>query len=210
MDWNFAELTRAQRYKLLVGLVVPRPIALVSTISRAGVVNAAPFSFFNVLGDEPPIVIISAEDRADGTMKDSTRNIADAGEFVVNLVDEDIAKRMHDCSVDYPPDVSEVALVGFTSAPSVQVKAPRLAEAPAALECTLHSRIDIDTRHLLIGLVRHMHVRDGLVDAQTLRIDMDAYRPVGRLFANRYARTRDQFALDANAYVEQMAKAGRV
>ncbi len=210
MHWNFAELTRAQRYKLLVGLVVPRPIALVSTISGAGVVNAAPFSFFNVLGDEPPIVIISVEDRADGTMKDSTRNIADSGEFVVNLVDESIAARMHDCSVDYPPEVSEVAMVGFTSAPSVQVKAPRLAEAPAALECTLHSRIDIDTRHLLVGLVRHMHVRDGLVDAQTMRIDMDVYRPVGRLFANRYVRTRDQFALDANAYVEQMAKAGRV
>lgn len=209
MDWDFDHLERARRYKLLVGLVVPRPIALITTVDAGGVVNAAPFSFFNVLGDEPPIVIVSIEDRDSGAMKDTARNIGDSGEFVVNLVDESIAGRMHGCSVDYPPGVSEIERVGFTAAASTRVRPPRLAEAPAALECTLHSRIDIDSRHLLIGRVRHLHVRDGLVDPATLRVDMERYHPVGRLFANRYARTGDQFALDANEYLERMARAGR-
>jgi flavin reductase (DIM6/NTAB) family NADH-FMN oxidoreductase RutF len=209
VDWDFSMLDRASRYKLLVGLVVPRPIALVTTVSAAGVVNAAPFSFFNLLADEPPIVILSIEDRDDGRVKDSARNIGDNGEFVVNLVDEAIAQRMHACSVDYPPEVSELDQVGFTRVASVQVGAPRLAEAPAALECRLHSRIDIEARHLLIGQVCHLHVRDGMVDAATLRVQMENYHPVGRLFANRYTRTRDQFALESNEYLERMAGAGR-
>ena len=209
MNWNFTELERALRYKLLVGLVVPRPIALITSLSATGVVNAAPFSFFNVMGDEPPIVIVSIEDRDSGAMKDSARNIVDSGEFVVNLVDEAIAEKMHACSVDYPATVSEIDMVGFTCEPSTQVKPPRLAEAPAALECTLHSRIDIDTRHLLIGQVRHLHVRDELIDPVTMRMRMDNYHPVGRLFANQYTRTGDRFALEANAYLERMAAAGR-
>ncbi len=209
MDWNFAELERTKRYKLLAGLVVPRPIALITTVSLAGVVNAAPFSFFNVMGDEPPIVIVSIEDRDNGTLKDSALNIVESGEFVVNLVDEAIAERMHACSVDYPPEESEIERVGFTCVASSQVRPPRLAEAPVALECTLHSRIDIDTRHLLIGQVRHLHVRDELVDPVSLRVRMENYHPVGRLFANQYTRTRDRFGLEANAYLERMAAAGR-
>ena len=209
MDWNFAELERAKRYKLLVGLVVPRPIALITTVSQGGVVNAAPFSFFNVMGDEPPIVIVSIEDRDSGALKDSARNISESGEFVVNLVDEAIAEKMHACSIDYPPEVSEIEMVGFCCAASTQVRPPRLAEAPVALECTLHSRIDIDTRHLLIGQVRHLHVRDELIDPASLRVRMDNYHPVGRLFANQYVRTRDRFALEANAYLERMTAAGR-
>jgi flavin reductase (DIM6/NTAB) family NADH-FMN oxidoreductase RutF len=197
------------RYKLLTGLVVPRPIALLTTIDAAGVVNAAPFSFFNVLGDEPPIVIVSIEDRDNGNLKDSARNIADNGEFVVNLVDESIAERMHECAVDHPPGTSELDIVGFTAAASAKIRPPRISEAPAALECTLHSRINIDTRHLIIGQVRHLHVRDGLVDPATLRVDMQGYRPVGRLFANRYTRTRDQFAYESNTYLERLQKAGR-
>ena len=108
MDWNFATLETAKRYKLLAGLVIPRPIALISTQSAAGVVNAAPFSFFNVMADDPPIVIVSIENRVDGRMKDSGRNILESGEFVVNLVDEAIAERMHGCAADFPPEVSEI------------------------------------------------------------------------------------------------------
>ena len=210
MNWNFDQLQRAQRYKLLVGLVVPRPIALVTSQSATGVVNAAPFSFFNVLADEPPLLILSIEDRDSGPMKDSARNMLASGEFVVNLVDESVAARMHACAVDYPPEVSEIEMVGFTTAPSVSIKPPRIVEAPAALECTLHSKVEIGKRRILFGLVRHLHVRDGLVDGTTLRVDMDNYHPVGRLFANRYCKTGDQFALDKNAYVERMQDAGRV
>lgn len=209
MDFNFDELERPLRYKLLTSLVVPRPIALVTSLSADGVINAAPFSFFNVLADEPPIVIVSIEDRASGPMKDTARNIIERREFVVNLVDEAIAAQMHDCSTDMLPEVSELQAVGLTAAPSSRVEPPRILEAPAALECTLHSDISIDKRRILIGLVRHLHVRDELLDPKTMRVDMGLYRPVGRLFANRYCRTRDQFALQKNAYLEQMEQAGR-
>lgn len=210
MDFDFDKLERPLRYKLLTSLVVPRPIALITSLGADGVVNAAPFSFFNVLGDEPPIVIVSIEDRDSGPMKDTARNIIDRKEFVVNLVDESIAVQMHGCSNDMPPDVSELEAVGLTQAPSVSIAPPRILEAPAALECTLHSDISIDKRRILIGLVRHLHVRDGLVDPETLRIDMSLYQPVGRLFANRYCRTAEQFALQKNAYLEMMEQAGRV
>lgn len=209
MDFDFDRLERPLRYKLLTGLVVPRPIALVTSLSAAGVVNAAPFSFFNVLADEPPIVILSIEDRASGPMKDTGRNIIERREFVVNLVDESIAVQMHGCSNDLPPEVSELQVVGLTEAPSKSVSPPRILEAPAALECTLYSDISIGKRRILIGQVRHLHVRDGLVDPQTLRIDMNLYHPVGRLFANRYCRTGGQFSLEKNAYLEQMEQAGR-
>lgn len=209
MDFDFDTLERPQRYKLLTSLVVPRPIALVTSLSASGVVNAAPFSFFNVLADEPPIVILSIEDRPTGPMKDTARNILERKEFVVNLVDEGIAAQMHGCSNDLPPETSELAEVGLTPVASIGIAPPRILEAPAAMECTLHSEISIDKRRILIGRVRHLHVRDGLVDPQTLRIDMSRYQPVGRLFANRYCRTVEQFALEKNAYLAAMEQAGR-
>jgi flavin reductase (DIM6/NTAB) family NADH-FMN oxidoreductase RutF len=209
MDFSFDTLERPLRYKLLTSLVVPRPIALVTTMSASGVVNAAPFSFFNVLADEPPIVIVSIEDRASGPMKDTARNIMERKEFVVNLVDESIAVQMHGCSNDMPPEVSELTETGLTPAASIAIAPPRILEAPASLECTLHSEISIEKRRILVGLVRHLHVRDGLVDPQTLRIDMSRYHPVGRLFANHYCRTGEQFTLQKNAYLEAMEQAGR-
>jgi flavin reductase (DIM6/NTAB) family NADH-FMN oxidoreductase RutF len=209
MDFDFDTLARPSRYKLLTSLVVPRPIALVTTVGAGGIVNAAPFSFFNVLADEPPIVIISVEDRTGGPMKDTARNIVERKEFVVNLVDEGIAAQMHGCSNDLPPEVSELDAVGLTAAPSVAVSPPRIREAPASLECTLHSDISIDRRRILIGLVRHLHVRDGLVDPDTLRIDMSRYQPVGRLFANHYCHTGNRFTLQKNAYLDQMEQEGR-
>ena len=209
MDFDFDTLARPSRYKLLTSLVVPRPIALVTSVGADGIVNAAPFSFFNVLADEPPIVILSIEDRTGGPMKDTARNIIERKEFVVNLVDEAIAEQMNGCSNDMPPEVSELEAVGLSGVPSVAVSVPRILEAPAALECTLHSDISIDRRRILIGRVRHLPVRDGLVDPQTLRIDMSVYQPVGRLFANHYCHTGDRFTLQKNAYLEQMEQEGR-
>jgi flavin reductase (DIM6/NTAB) family NADH-FMN oxidoreductase RutF len=142
-------------------------------------------------------------------MKDTARNILERREFVVNLVDEGIVVQMHGCSTDMPPETSELQAVGLTATPSLSIAPPRILEAPAALECTLHSDLSIGKRHILIGLVRHLHVRDELLDPQTLRIDMSRYQPVGRLFANRYCRTGDQFSLQKNAYLEQMEQAGR-
>lgn len=210
MDFDFDSLSAKERYKLLVALVVPRPIALVTSLSAAGVVNAAPFSFFNVLGDDPPIVILSVDQRTPGSFKDTAGNIQTAREFVVNLVDEAIAEKMHACSQNFPPQVSEIEAVGFTTSPSRTVAPPRITEAPVALECRLHSVIDLHTRHLFIGRIHWLHVRDGIVDPATRRVNMDRYFPVGRLYANRYCRTRDQFALEMNEYLQSLSKFGRV
>lgn len=209
MDWNFETLTAAQRHKLLSGLVVPRPIALVTTVGASGVVNAAPFSFFNVLGEDPPALIISIGHREPGdgpaaqssvALKDTARNIAENGQFVVHLVDEAITERMHGCSLAFAPEVSEVERVGFTTAPSRTVAPPRIVEAPVAMECRLHSRLALGNHDLIIGVITWLHVRDGLVEPDSLRVRLDDYHAVGRLSGSRYVRTRDLFSIDAKAF----------
>ena len=158
-------------------------------------VNAAPFSFFNLMGEDPPIVVVSLESRADGSIKDTMRNIRRSGEFVVNLVDEAIAAAMHQSSADYPPEVSEASAVGLSLAPR-DVAVERIAEAPASLECRVLQTVAIGpTRRIIIGEILRLHVRDGLADPATKRIREDAYHPVGRLYANSYVKTRERFSL---------------
>jgi flavin reductase (DIM6/NTAB) family NADH-FMN oxidoreductase RutF len=202
MEIDFSAIDRQKRYKLLTSLVVPRPIALTTTLSATGTVNAAPFSFFNALGDDPPIVIISLDWRLDGEMKHTERNIRANREFVVNMVDEAIAEKMHGCAVEAPSELSEIDLVGFTTAPSRRVKPPRIAESPVALECKLHTALDFKARALIIGEIVWMHTREGIIDPETLRRAPNTYHPVGRLYANRYCHTRDEFKLDNTAYAE--------
>lgn len=183
-------------YKILCSLVIPRPIALVSTLGPGGVVNAAPFSFFNVFSEAPPLVVLGLQHRADTSPKDTTRNIGSSGEFVVNLVDEPLAEAMNICATDFPPEISEPEAVGLATAPSVHVAPPRIAEAPAALECRRELSLNFGPhRELLIGRVLHVHVRPEVMDA-AYNVDIAAYRPVGRLFADLYTRQRDAFALE--------------
>jgi flavin reductase (DIM6/NTAB) family NADH-FMN oxidoreductase RutF len=210
MELDLEALGRPQRYKLLTSLIVPRPIALVTSVGEDGVVNAAPFSYFNVFGEEPPIVVISLDARTDGAMKHTARNILTTREFVVNLVDEALAEQMHGCAVEAPDGVSELDLTGLAAAPSRCVRPPRIATAPVSLECKLHTDIDFKTRMLFIGQIAWMSVRDGVVDPANLRRVPGAYLPIGRLFANRYCRTRDEFTLDNGPYMEMLQKMGRV
>jgi flavin reductase (DIM6/NTAB) family NADH-FMN oxidoreductase RutF len=191
-----SELVAKERYRLLIGLVVPRPIAFITTRGEDGVVNAAPFSFFNLMGEDPPIVVVSLESRADGSIKDTMRNIRRSGEFVINLVDEAIAAAMHQSSADYPPEVSEIAAVGLGLASCRDVAVERIAEAPASLECRVLQTVAIrPTRRIVIGEILRLHVRDTLVDPATKRIREDDYHPVGRLYGNSYVRTRERFSL---------------
>lgn len=195
-------------YKILSSLVVPRPIALVSSLSAAGVVNAAPYSFFNVVSEAPPLLVIGLHHNADGTPKDTTRNIAESGEFVVNLVDEDIAAAMNVCATDFPADMSELGPAGLTTAPSTVVKPPRIAEAPAALECRREVSLAFgDKRELVIGRIVHVHVRDGIM-TENFNVHLDRYRPVGRLFANLYGRISDRFELVRGFYKDWQAGRG--
>ncbi len=207
MDFAFAELDATQRYKLLTALVVPRPIALVTSVGPEGVVNAAPYSFFNTFGQDPPLVVLGIERRARTVSKDTGRNIDATGEFVVNLVDEDLAAAMNLCAVDFPAEISEPEIAGLALAGSRFVRPPRLAAAPAALECRLFTLMRIGAaRELVIGEVVGAHVRDGLLDPERLRIDYERYRPVGRLCGDLYCLTRERFALRRRSYAEWRAE----
>lgn len=195
MDLKFGELEQKIRYKLLIGLVYPRPIALVSTVNANGVLNAAPVSFFNAVADDPPLVMLSFNRRSDGELKDTVKNIRRTGEFVVNLVDEAIANAMLRCGEELPETESEFAAAGFTPAPSAEVAPPRVLEAPASLECRLLQRIALGpAREIMLGEVLHAHARDGLVDPATWRVS-ESYRPIGRLYGDRYCTTRQRFDL---------------
>ena len=204
----FSEIAPRERYKLLCASVTPRPIALVTTLSD-GVVNAAPFSFFNVFSEDPALIVLGLQHKPGNDPKDTTRNIAAAGEFVVNLVDEALAEAMNICAIDFPPKVSEIEAAGLSLLPGVSIGVPRIAEAPFALECrkTLSMAFS-PTRELLVGEVVRLHAREGLVDPATLRVSMSDYKPVGRMFGDGYSRQNDRFDLKRGSYAEWVAKKG--
>lgn len=182
-------------YNILSSLVTPRPIALITTINGAGVVNAAPFSFFNVFGSNPPMIAVAPGNRAPGVLKDTAKNIRETGEFVVNLVDEAIAQQMVRCSDGLPPEESEISHSGFTKAPSVVVKCPSIAEAPVAMECREHATIEVGTNRLVVGIVHRVHVREGIMDPETCRLIGD-YAPIGRMASpDWYCRTTDKMRM---------------
>jgi len=196
MDLRLAELPPLERYKLLIGLVIPRPIAWISTYSANGLANCAPFSFFNVFSEDPPLCVIGINPRSDGQIKHSLKNIRRTKEFVVNLVDEDTANAMHLSSKEFPEDVSEFSETGLTPVPALTVKHPRIAQAAACLECKVERLIVVSgTRELVVGEIQLVHARDGIIDPQTKRISEKRYRPIGRLFADRYCTTRQRFNL---------------
>ncbi len=193
MQYAASELSPHERYKLLISFVLPRPIAWVTTIGPTGVVNAAPFSFFNVFAEDPPLCMFAINKRPDGRIKDTWTNIQRSGEFVVNLTDEPLAQAMHESSGDFPPDIGEPDYLKLGLAPSTAIKPPRLAAAPWSLECKIWQVINVkDDRQLIIGEGVHFHVRDELWDPKAMRVLMDKYQPVGRMFADRYCRTNDR------------------
>jgi flavin reductase (DIM6/NTAB) family NADH-FMN oxidoreductase RutF len=199
-------VTPHERYKLLISFVLPRPIAWLTTIGPTGVVNAAPFSFFNVFAEDPPLVMIAINKRPDGRIKDSWTNIQRTGEFVVNLTDEPLARAMHDSSGDFPPNVGEPDYLGLKVAPSVDIKAPRLADAPWAMECKTWQVLNVkDDRQLVIGEGVRFHIRDELWDPKAMRVHMDRYHPIGRMFADRYCRTDDRVVFPAAPVVKAKA-----
>jgi flavin reductase (DIM6/NTAB) family NADH-FMN oxidoreductase RutF len=183
-------------YQLLVSLVTPRPIALVTTLSPDGRVNAAPFSFFNVLGAQPPIVAFAPGDRDNGTPKDTAVNVRATHEFVVNLVDEAIAEAMNQCAASLPYGENELVRAGLTAAPSSLVKPPRIAEAPANLECVEWGTLQIGGNRVIIGIVKRLHLREELFDPEKKRIHADKLFLIGRMAAPHwYCRTRDRFEM---------------
>jgi flavin reductase (DIM6/NTAB) family NADH-FMN oxidoreductase RutF len=194
MEYDLTEKDYDSAYALLASLICPRPIAWVTTLNDNGTINAAPFSFFNAVGDDPPMVMFCPGNRADGTPKDTARNIRRCGEFVINLIDESLAAPMVRTSASLPYGVSEVDAEDLEILPSSSISVPRIATAAAALECALHEILEIGHNRMVLGIVRRIHVREDFVDAATSRIK--GYHPLGRMASpDWYCRTQDQFEI---------------
>jgi flavin reductase (DIM6/NTAB) family NADH-FMN oxidoreductase RutF len=198
MEYDPQHLSPRERYKVLTSFVLPRPIAWVTTIGPTGVVNAAPFSFFNVFAEDPPLCMFAANLGPDGLIKDTVANIQRTNEFVVNMTDEPLAQAMHETSGDFPPEIGEPGHLGLKLAPSSKIAVPRLADAPWAMECRTWKTIDVNHDRLLImGEGINFYIRDELWDAAAMRVHMDRYHPIGRMFADRYCRTDDRVVFPA-------------
>jgi flavin reductase (DIM6/NTAB) family NADH-FMN oxidoreductase RutF len=183
-------------YQLLASVVTPRPIAFVTTLSPDGKINAAPFSFFNLFGANPPILAFAPADRENGTPKDTALNIRATHEFVVNLVDEPIAEAMNKCAASLPYGENELVHAGLTALPSSLVKPPRIAESPVSMECVEWGTLQIGENRLVIGVIKRLHLRDDLFDAEKKRIHSDKLHVIGRMASPYwYCRTRDRFEM---------------
>jgi flavin reductase (DIM6/NTAB) family NADH-FMN oxidoreductase RutF len=208
MEFDFTTLPPKDRYRLLIGSVVPRPIALVTTRDDRGVPNAAPFSFFNCFSHDPPIVALGMELRAEGGLKDTVRIIRATREFVINLVDETIAERMNVCAVDFPEGINELAEAGLTAVPSSVVKPPRIKESPVNMECKLIEELrfgEDGKRSIVLGEVLRFHIRDDVL-MPSGRVDLDAMKPVGRLAGSGYIRLSDRFDMKRMSHADWQAK----
>ena len=212
MIFDMETLEAQNRYKILTATVTPRPIAWVTTLSAGGVINAAPFSFFNVMGHEPPTVAIGLL-AGTGRFKDTAANILDTGEFVVNLVAERNAEAMNITCIDAPPDIDELALAGLTAASSDAVRPPRIAESPVAFECrVLTSLVTGPRQTAVIGRIVRAHVDDAVIlDKERCHIDTQALHLIARMHGSGwYARSSDLFQIDRPswaAWQERNAKA---
>lgn len=194
-SFDFAALTARERYKILIGAVVPRPIALVTTVDRDGRVNAAPFSFFNCLSSDPAILALGVEFRPDGRPKDTGRNVRDTLAFTVNIVSRAMVDGMNTCAVPFEPDVDELAAAGFTLRPGLKVPCPSIAESPAAFECRHHVTLSIgNSRDIILGEVIQAHLHRDVVDDR-LHVDPMVLDAIGRMGGHGYATTRDLFDL---------------
>lgn len=194
LRFDLAANAGGRAYRLLAGLVVPRPIALVTTVDAAGRVNAAPFSFFNVMGVEPPIAVLAPADRDDGTPKDTAANLMANGECVIHLCDEPVAERMVECSRALPPGQDETRRAGFAVRPAERVRPPVITDCPVALEGRVLDVRRYGENRLVVVELLLAHVREGVADPGTWKVDYSAYAPIGRLNSpDGYLRSTDRF-----------------
>lgn len=210
MLYDFTTMRDRDRYKLLCATVGPRPIAWVSSMDAAGVLNAAPFSFFNVMGDDPALLVFSIGHRSHADGKDTGANIRARGEFVVNLVTDGTLDAMNVTAADFGPEEDEFAHAGLTPAPSLHIAVPRIREARVAYECRVWQLIPVgELRTLVLGEAVAMHVEDELVlDRERCHIDQAALGLVGRLGGNTYCRTHEQFELPRVQVADVVGQAG--
>jgi flavin reductase (DIM6/NTAB) family NADH-FMN oxidoreductase RutF len=204
MQLTLSDLDAKQRYHLLSSIVVPRPIAWVTTLNEDGSVNAAPFSYFQLMGENPPLVVLGIGRRADGSAKDTVRNLRRTREFVINIVTEENAEKMNLCGTDFPEGMSEIEALGLKTEPSAVVKPPRLSISPAHFEGREVQTLLIGTNQVIMGELLVAHIRDEFIDAKTLRVRTHEMHIVGRLQGGGggYTRTRDHFEIKRLTYEE--------
>jgi flavin reductase (DIM6/NTAB) family NADH-FMN oxidoreductase RutF len=196
MIFDTEEAKARQTYNLLIGLVAPRPIALVTSMNSDGVLNAAPFSSYNYLCTDPPIIGMGVMNRPEAGFvpKDTARNIRRTGEFVVNVVTEDLMTKMNICATDFPPDVNELEMAGLSTTPSQVVKVPRIAEAHAALECREFTTMEIGRSRIILGRVVSIYIEDKFVDPEGPYVRAEDLHAIGRMNGlGSYVKTRDSF-----------------
>lgn len=186
-------------YRFMISVVVPRPIAFVSTVSGDGRFNVAPFSYFNAITNKPPLLGISINQRR-GVPKDTLRNIEATGEFVVNAVDEALGARMVHTSGEWPEDVDEFALAGLTPVPSDLIKPPRVGESPISMECRLHRAIELGNTTFVVGEIVRAHVNEAVLTEG--KVDIAKLRPLARLGGDGYSVVREVIQM-ARPRVEQ-------
>lgn len=196
MEFDPEKVSARAMYNLLIGLVAPRPIALITSINEEGRLNAAPFSAYNYLCTDPPVVGIGVTNKPgqDFVPKDTARNIRRMGEFVVNVVTEDLAQQMNVCAIDFPAEVDELGLAGLTTVPSQKVKVPRIEQAHAALECVEHSTIEIGRSRIILGRVVAIYVEDQFIDPAGPYVLSEELHAIGRMNGlGSYVKTQGAF-----------------
>ncbi len=188
MDLTISELSQYDRYKFLSALVIPRPVAFITTRNKEGLHNAAPFSFFNLFSEDPALVVLGFSHKPTGQSKDTINNIRSTGKFVVNMVDKNIIGAMHIASANFPDDVSEIDFAGIDLSPSQHIDVKRITQSPVSLECKVFEIKDLSERRaLVLGEVLGIHIDDRIFDPATRRIIPEEYSPIARLFGNEYA-----------------------
>ncbi|WP_327754629.1 flavin reductase family protein [Sphingobium sp. SJ10-10] len=204
MQFDMRELPMVTRYKIVNSTITPRPIAWITSQSADGILNAAPYSFFNCVGTEPPLVVLGLlKEPASRGLKNTASNIIATGEFVVNLVCEADAEKMNLCSVDAPADVSEIDYAGIETAPSVVVAPPRIASSPVSFECRKVAAMDIGAlQTVVIGEILMAHIRDEFIsDRERVYFDTPAMKLIGRTHGSGwYVRNSDSFQMERPRY----------
>jgi len=206
LEFDVSKMKTQLRYALLISLITPRPIAFITTLSNKGIPNAAPFSFFNLMGNDPPVVAIGIgkDETRKNDLKDSGYNIQKTKEFVINIVNESILEQVNITAIDFPPEVDESEIAGLTKLPSIMVKPPRIAESPANLECRLASMVEIGNTRVVLGEIIYLHIKKEFLDPyQNQTVHTDLISPVGRMHKNGvYTRTTDLFNLPRISFKE--------
>ena len=198
MQFDPEQLQQKDIYKLLTGLIIPRPIAWVSTINEEGIPNLAPFSYFNAVGDDPPHLMFSVS-RSGNLNKDTLSNILKNKEFVVNMVTEDLAEKMNSTAHALPPHESEFEFADVKSSPSTKVKPPLVAESPVSMECVLVHHYNLEQHNnggstIIIGRVVHFHINDNVL-LDNFHVNLENYKPISRLAGSNYAKLGSLFTI---------------